>query len=103
MKTTNQPEVNEASDVTPVSGSLLKQKKARRKCYNCKFAGKQFKVSGVTHLHCEDENQYPKEKWVSGELTAWDSLQKFSDSCKNHEFKKPKYKNENTNRISRNA
>lgn len=63
----------------------LGSKKA--KCYNCKFAGKQFKVSNVTHLHCEDEKQYPIEKWESGELTAWDSLQKFSDTCGNHEFK----------------
>jgi hypothetical protein len=63
----------------------LGSKKA--KCYNCKFAGQQFKVSNVTHLHCEDEKQYPKEKWESGELTAWDSLQKFSDTCKFHEFK----------------
>jgi len=59
----------------------------KRKCYNCKFAGQQFKVSNVTHLHCEDEKQYPKEKWESGELTAWDSLQKFSDTCEFHEFK----------------
>lgn len=59
----------------------------KSKCYNCKFAGKQFKVSNVTHLHCGDDKQYPKEKWESGELTAWDSLQKFSDTCEFHEFK----------------
>jgi len=63
------------------------------KCYNCKFAGKQFKVLNVTHLHCEDEKQYPLEKWESGELTAWDSLQKFSDTCENHEFKDQTSKN----------
>ena len=70
----------------PVLPAVLLGNK-KRKCYNCKFAGKQFKVSNVTHLHCEDEKQYPKEKWESGELTAWDSLQKFSDTCEFHEFK----------------
>ena len=59
----------------------------KRKYYNCKFSGEQFKISKVTHLHCEDEKQYPNEKWESGELTAWDSLQKFSDTCEFHEFK----------------
>ena len=63
------------------------KKPPKAKCYNCKFAGNQFKVSSVTHLHCEDQKQYPSEKFESGELTAWDSLQKFSDTCENHEFK----------------
>lgn len=65
----------------------MKNKAKKPKCYNCKHSGKQFKVGNVTHLHCEDERQYPKEKWESGELTAWDSLQKFSDACDKHEFK----------------
>ena len=60
------------------------------RCYNCKFAGHQFKVGSLTHLHCEDEKQYPLEKWQSGELSPWDSIQVFSDTCKNHEFKTQK-------------
>ena len=62
-------------------------KAKKPKCYNCKFASKQFKVGNFSYLHCQDEKQYPKEKWKRGELTAWDSLQKFSDTCKNHEFR----------------
>lgn len=57
------------------------------RCYNCKFAGKQFKITNLTHLHCENETIFPKEKWESGELSPWDSLQVFSDTCKFHEFK----------------
>ena len=57
------------------------------RCYNCIFAGKQFKIGDLTHLHCGNEKQYPKEKFESGELTAWDSLQTFSDICEFHEFK----------------
>ena len=64
----------------------MTSKKSR--CYNCKFSSQQFKLGNITYLHCLDEKQYPKEKFESGELTAWDSLQKFSDTCKNHEFKK---------------
>lgn len=75
----------QSNSTKPVLPAVLLGNK-KRKCYNCKFAGKQFKVSNVTHLHCEDEKQYPKEKWESGELTAWDSLQKFSDTCEFHEF-----------------
>lgn len=66
------------------------QKAKKPKCHNCIFAGNNFKVANVTHLHCCDEKQYPKDKFESGELTAWDSLMKFSDTCNNHEFKKPK-------------
>ena len=59
----------------------------KRKCYNCKFAGKQFKITNLTHLHCENETIFPVEKWESGELSPWDSLQVFSDVCEFHEFK----------------
>lgn len=63
----------------------MKEKQA--KCYNCKFAGKQFKIANMTHLHCENEKKYPSAKFETGELTAWDSLQEFSNTCALHEFK----------------
>jgi len=66
---------------------MEKSKTKKAKCYNCKFAGKQFKLTGVSHLHCEDDKQYPEEKFLNGDFTAWDTLMKFSDTCKNHEFK----------------
>ncbi len=28
-------------------------KKKHKKCLNCKHAGTQFKLGGLTHLHCE--------------------------------------------------
>jgi len=81
-------EIRLCKKIKDVFGCGLKEKPPiKPKCYNCKHAGKQFKVGNLTHLHCEDEKQYPKEKWESGELTAWDSLQQFNWTCENHEFK----------------
>ncbi|WP_394749590.1 hypothetical protein [Spongiimicrobium salis] len=61
-----------------------KQKKA--KCYNCKHAGKQFKIIGKTHLHCEHPI-YTKERFESGEFSPWDTLKEFWNTCNDHEFK----------------
>lgn len=61
--------------------------KRKRKCHNCKHAGQQFKIDKLTHLHCENPKDYTKEKFESGELSAWDTLRVFSDDCKDHEFK----------------
>lgn len=57
------------------------------KCYNCKFASDQFKVIKLTHVHCFDEKQYPEEKLKKGDISPWETLRVFSDTCKNHEFK----------------
>ena len=62
-----------------------KTKKA--KCYNCIFRSDTFKIAGKTYLHCFNEDLYPKEKFESGELTAWDSLKEFWDKCDKHNFK----------------
>ena len=59
----------------------------RRQCYNCKFAGKAFKIKKLTHHHCEDEKQYNQAKHDNGEFGAWDTLRVFSDSCNNHKSK----------------
>ena len=82
-----------------------------KKCFNCKFAGKQFRIDKLTHLHCINEEPYPDAKWKNGELSAWDTLKKFGDTCEKHEekliFKKQRIyeinvlylQNENTNKI----
>jgi len=31
------------------------------RCHNCKFAGQQFKIGKLTHLHCEEPIKYNKE------------------------------------------
>jgi len=36
-----------------------------KKCYNCKHAGRQFKIVGKTHLHCEHP-KYTEEDMKSG-------------------------------------
>jgi len=61
--------------------------KKKPRCYNCKFAGKQFKVNKLTHLHCDDPENYTQEKFDNNEFTAWDTLRVFSDTCKNHKYR----------------
>ncbi len=65
-------------------------------CYNCKFAGKAFKIGKITHHHCEDKKQYNQEMFDRGEFTAWDTLRVFSDTCDNHEFKSKTSKSSNS-------
>lgn len=67
---------------------MNQQKKPR--CYNCNFSGAQFKIGKLTHLHCENDELFPKEKFQNGTLSAWDSLQVFNDTCDKHEFKEVK-------------
>lgn len=53
-----------------------------KKCYNCKYAGNQFKLEKLTHLHClhvETQKEDP---------SPWNSLRVFSDSCELHENNK---------------
>ena len=57
----------------------------KRKCYNCKYAGTAFKLGGLTHQHCEHPKY--KEQFDKGTLSPYDTLNKFSDTCENHEFK----------------
>lgn len=62
------------------------QEKIKSKCYNCKHASQQFKVGNLTHLHCFHP-KYPEQDFIDGKLSSWDTLQVFSDTCKDHEFK----------------
>ena len=59
-----------------------------KKCYNCKHASSAFKIAGKTHHQCN----HPKheEGFKSGELSPWDTLQEFWQSCNDHEFKDTK-------------
>ena len=63
------------------------------KCYNCKFAGKQFKIQfklkvlNMTYLHCQDPSQYREEMFATGEANAWDTLRNFYDVCEKHQLK----------------
>lgn len=62
-----------------------KPKKA--KCYNCKFAGEQFKVGDKTYLHCHNEVLYPTADFGNGKLSAWDTLMDWWATCTSHEFR----------------
>ena len=55
------------------------------KCYNCKHASVGFKIAGKTHHQC----LHPKHNkgFESGELSAFDTLQEFYNSCDTHEFR----------------
>ena len=61
-------------------------KEKRPRCYNCKFVGKSFKVAGLTNNHCEHP-KYTEAMFLSGEISPWDTLRVFSDTCNDHEFK----------------
>ncbi len=55
------------------------------KCYNCIFASPAFKIAGKTHHQC----CHPKHQkgFETGELSPWDTLQEFYNTCTDH---KPK-------------
>jgi len=58
---------------------------ASRKCFNCKHASNAFKIAGKTHHQCN----HPKHeaRFESGELSAWDTLQEWYNSCESHELR----------------
>ena len=60
--------------------------KRKPKCYNCIHSGQTFKISKVTHQHCEHPS-FTEEGFNNGDWCAWDTLNKFSDTCEKHEFK----------------
>lgn len=55
---------------------MSKENKAK-KCGNCKFAGNQFKLGKVTHLHC----MHPETE-ISGKKDSWDTLREWYNHCK---------------------
>lgn len=57
-----------------------------RKCYNCKFAGKSFKIAGKTHMHCEHPKQDEEFK-SNPNFSAWDTLRVFWNTCQDHKLK----------------
>ena len=72
------------NDSKPMLADVLPKK---AKCYNCKFAGQQFKVGNKTHLHCHNEKLYPPSDFESGKISAWDTLMDWHSTCKSHEFR----------------
>jgi hypothetical protein len=58
---------------------------ASRKCFNCKLASNAFKIAGKTHHQC----CHPKHEagFENGELSAWDTLQEWYNSCESHELR----------------
>lgn len=70
---------NDAKRVLPAVPSR------KPKCYNCKHASSAFKIAGKTHHQCN----HPKHEagFESGELSPWDTLQEFYNTCESHEFR----------------
>lgn len=58
-----------------------------KKCYNCKFATKGFKVVGKTHHHCLEPTQYPEAEIEAGNISPWDTLREWWDTCEHHKLK----------------
>ncbi len=67
----------------------MSEEKRKPRCHNCKYSSKQFKVVNLTHIHCENEKAFelPME-----EVSPWDTLRVFNDTCEKHEFKMNKIK-----------
>jgi hypothetical protein len=55
------------------------------KCYNCKHASHPFKIAGKTHHQCN----HPKHEdgFKNGNLSPWDTLREFYNTCDTHELK----------------
>ena len=68
---------------------ILKTKAVSKKCYNCIYASSVFKIAGTTHHQC----CHPKHDagFKSGELSPWDTLQNWYNTCESHEFKPPNH------------
>ena len=65
-----------------VVGSACK----KRKCYNCKHRTEAFKVGKLTHYHCMSPT-YTKQHNDGIDISPWETLRVFSDSCDEHEFR----------------
>jgi hypothetical protein len=69
-----------------LESGLKDSRKAR--CHNCKFAGIQFKIGKLTHLHClsPSMDDYFKN---DDNASPWHSLRVFNDRCNSneHQFK----------------
>ena len=69
---------------------MCKNKPKAKKCYNCIYATKQFKVGKLTHIHCCSP-AYEEMNDKGNPPCAWETLRVFSDTC--DEFKQKKMKN----------
>lgn len=58
----------------------------KRRCYNCKYATKQFRIEKLTHVHCQSPD-YEKMNNEGNTPSPWDTLRVFSNSCDKHKFK----------------
>ena len=63
----------------------MAKEKQRPRCHNCKYAGQQFKVGNMTHLHCLNPELYPPAECESGKISPWDTLREFWQTCDKHE------------------
>jgi len=66
-------------------GVLKINEMIKQTCANCKHSGKQFRIEGKTHIHCQNEKLYPPEK--ANERPALETLRQWFNKCENHEFK----------------
>lgn len=60
-------------------------KPQKPKCHNCKHASKGFKIGNNTHHQCLHPKH--KEPMKNFEISPWDTLQEFWNTCNDHELK----------------
>lgn len=60
-------------------------------CCNCVHGGTQFKLGGLTHLHCE-RIKYTEKELMSGKISPYNSLKEWYDKCEHFEPKEQENK-----------
>lgn len=62
----------------------------KRRCHNCVHASESFKVLKLTHHHCYKPEHQRRWEMEDPDISPWDTLRVFSDTCNDHEFKTKK-------------
>ena len=57
-----------------------------KKCWNCIYRGTSFKIGKLTHNHCYSPT-YVKQHEQGIDVSPWETLRIFSDTCNEHKFK----------------
>jgi len=62
-----------------------KRKIKSKKCFNCKYASKGFKIYGTTYHQCNLPEQI--EKIIKNKVSPWDAMRVYYDTCESYSKK----------------
>ncbi len=78
-------ENNQSKTKTDIVSNSQLSSVPKPKCHNCKHASPAFKVGKKTYHQCNHIKH--KSGMLSGEISAWDTLQEWYNTCDTHEFR----------------